>query len=214
MALIAGVPFLQVLLSKIHSEGISEVVLGTGYMAEQVENYFGRGDNLSMRIIYSREAEPLGTGGALKLAESQLSDPVLVLNGDSFAEWSLAPMLQILVSKAAEAVLVLQRVTDTSRYGSVTIADDDRVLGFAEKRAEAGPGLINAGVYLLRNQIVRDLPAGKAISLEKDVFPRLLDRKIYGLVSTGPFVDIGIPDGLSRAQTLLAPLARAASAWC
>ena len=74
------------------------------------------------------------------------------------------------------------------------------------KRASAaGPGLINAGVYLLRKQIVRDLPAGTAISLEREVFPRLLDRGVYGLVCTGLFIDIGIPDDLRRAQSLLAP---------
>jgi len=172
-------------------------------MAEKIESCFGSGNDLGMRIRYSREDEPLGTGGALKLAEPLISDPVLVLNGDSYVEWNLNPMLG-LFRKDADIVVVLQAVADVSRYGSVALDQERRVTQFVEKGAAAGPGLINAGVYLLRKQIVRDLPAGTAMSLEREVFPRLLDRGVYGLISTGLFIDIGIPDDLERAQTLLA----------
>src|SRR5207248_4131212 len=101
-------------------------------------------------------------------------------------------------------IVVLQAVADVTRYGSVALDRDGRITQFLEKSVRGGPGLINAGVYLLRKQIVRDLPAGTAISLEKEVFPRLVDRRVYGLISTGLFIDIGIPDDLERAQTLLA----------
>jgi len=84
----------------------------------------------------------------------------------------------------------------------VRLDNDCRVSQFLEKNIGAGPGLINAGVYLVRKQIVRDLPAKTAISLERDVFPRLLDRGVYGIVCSGPFIDIGIPDDLKRAQTM------------
>jgi NDP-sugar pyrophosphorylase family protein len=99
---------------------------------------------------------------------------------------------------------VLQEVADVTRYGSVALDHDGRITQFVEKGASTGPGLINAGVYLLRKQIVRDLPAGTTISLEREVFPRLLDRRVYGLVCTGLFIDIGIPDDFKRAQMLLA----------
>jgi D-glycero-alpha-D-manno-heptose 1-phosphate guanylyltransferase len=205
MALISGTPFLQLLLKRLTSQGVNDVVLGTGYMAEKIERYFGDGKQFRLRIRDSREHEPLGTGGALKLAEPLISDPVLVLNGDSYVEWSLVPMLQLLSAKHADLVIVLQAVADVTRYGSVTLDQDDRITHFVEKGIAAGPGLINAGVYLLRKQIVRSLPASTAISLEKEVFPRLLDRQVYGLICTGPFIDIGIPDDLRRAQALLAP---------
>src|SRR5947199_7973551 len=172
-------------------------------MAEKIESYFGSGNKLAMRIRYSREPEPLGTGGALKLAEPLISDPVLVLNGDSYVEWSLVPMLELFTSKDGHLVMVVQAVADVARYGSVLLDQERRVTQFVEKGAAAGPGLINAGVYLLRKQIVRDLPADTAMSLEREVFPRL-DRGVYGLISTGLFIDIGIPDDLNRAQTLLA----------
>jgi len=203
MALISGTPFLELLLDSLRSHRIGEVILGTGYMAEKIESYFGSGNKFGLNIRYSREHEPLGTGGALKLAESLISDPVLVLNGDSYVEWSLVPMLELFTVKNADIVVVLQAVADVTRYGSVALDQDGRVTQFVEKRDAAGPGLINAGVYLLRKQIVRDLPAGTAISLEREVFPQL-DRGVYGLISTGLFIDIGIPDDLNRAQTLLA----------
>src|SRR5437773_8729114 len=202
MALIAGTPFLQLLLDRLRSQGVNDVILGTGYMAEKIESYFGSGNKRAMRIRYSREHEPLGTGGALKLAEPIISDPVLVLNGDSYVEWSLVPMLELFKAKDADLVLVLQAVADVTRYGSVALDQGGRVTQYVEKGATAGAGLINAGVYLIRKQIVAELPAGTAISLERDVFPRLLGRRVYGLVSTGLFIDIGIPDDLKRAQTL------------
>jgi NDP-sugar pyrophosphorylase family protein len=211
MALISGTPFLQLLLDRLRSQGVDDVILGTGYMAEKIKRYFGSGNKFAVRVRYSREDEPLGTGGALKLAESLISDPVLVLNGDSYVEWSLNTILELFRAKDADLVLLLQAVADVTRYGSVTLNKDGRVTEFSEKGTRAGPGLINAGVYLLRKQIVRDLPASTAISLEKEVFPRLLDRGVYGLVCTGLFIDIGIPDDFKRAQALLASRISAAS---
>ena len=204
MAPISGTPFLQLLLDKLRSQGVGEVILGTGYMAEKIKNYLGGGSKFGIRLRYSREDEPLGTGGALKLAEPLISDPVLVLNGDSYVEWSLGPMLELFTTKDADMVIVLQAVADVTRYGSVAVDHDGRITQFVEKGASAGPGLINAGVYLVRKQIVCDLPAGTVISLENDVFPSLLGRPVYGLISTGLFIDIGIPDDFKRAQALLA----------
>jgi len=212
MALIGGMPFLQLLIERLRCQGVDDVILGTGYMAEKIESYFGSGNKLAMRIRYSREPEPLGTGGALKLAEPLISDPVLVLNGDSYVEWSLVPMLELFRAKDADLLIVVQAVADVARYGSVALDHDGRVTDFIEKGIRAGPGLINAGVCLLRKQIVRELPAGTAISLEREVFPRLLDRGVYGLVCTGLFIDIGIPDDLKRAQVLLA--SRVGTASC
>jgi D-glycero-alpha-D-manno-heptose 1-phosphate guanylyltransferase len=208
MAPVAGIPFLQLLLENLRSQGIREVILGTGYMADQIEAFFDKGENIGLHIRYSREDKPLGTGGALKLAEPLLSDPVVVLNGDSHVEWSLAATVKLFTGKDAAVVIALQAVPDVSRYGSVTMESDGRVTEFVEKGTRTGAGLINAGVYLLRKEIVRALPVGEAISLEKDVFPQLLSGKVYGLVSSGLFIDIGIPADLQRAQTLLVSKAR------
>jgi len=207
MALVAGVPFLELLLRQLRGKGIRQIVLGTGYRAEQIEEYFRDGSGFDLEIKYSREEEPLGTGGALKLAEGLLSDPALVLNGDSYVEWSLTGMSELLDRKEAQTVMILQKVPELSRYGSVTVDREGRVLAFVEKGSRAGAGWINAGVYLMRRELVSALPAGKSISLERDVFARLLGGEIYGLPSDGLFIDIGIPADLERAQILLAPAA-------
>jgi NDP-sugar pyrophosphorylase family protein len=211
MALISGTPFLKLLLDQLRGQGLDDVILGTGYMADKIEGYFDHGNKFGMRIRYSREDKPLGTGGALKLAEPLISDPVLVLNGDSYVEWRLAPMLELFTAKDAGLVIVVQAVADVARYGSVALDQQGRITHFIEKGAATGPGLINAGVYLLRKQIVADLPADTAISLEKEVFPRLLGRRVFGLISAGLFIDIGIPEDLERAQALLAPRVSAVS---
>lgn len=205
MAPVAGRPFLELILRQLHEQGIREVILGTGYRAEQIEQYFQTGADLGLSIQYSREEEPLGTGGALKLAEKLLSDPVVVVNGDSYVEWNLGEAVALQAQRGAQAVIVLQAVSDVSRYGSVTINDGGRIMEFVEKRTRTGSGLINAGVYLLQKKILAELPAGSAVSLEREVFPRLLGKAMYGVLSRGIFVDIGIPEDLARAQTLLAP---------
>lgn len=203
MALIGDVPFLKLLLQGLKAQGVHEITLGTGYRANQIEEFFGNGENLGLRLHYSRENEPLGTGGAIKLAERLLSDPVVVLNGDSYVEWSLAAMVALFEGKSADIVMVLQAVPDVSRYGSVTIDSKGRVTEFVEKGSRTGAGLINAGIYLLRKEIVTGLRAGSAISLERDVFPAFLSGGFYGVVSQGIFIDIGIPADLERAQTIL-----------
>ena len=211
MAVVAGVPFLELLLRQVRAQGIGEAILGTGYMAEQIEDYFRNGAALGMTVRYSRESEPLGTGGALKLAERLLSDPVLVLNGDSFVEWDLEAARNLFERRGADAVMVLQRVPDIARYGSVAMEPDGRVSDFVEKGTRTGAGLINAGVYLLRKEIVMGLPEKEAVSLERDVFPRLPAEKLYGLVTEGIFIDIGIPADLERAQSVLRPKVQAST---
>ena len=203
MAPVAGVPFLQILVEQIRAQGIREIVLGTGYLAEQVEEHFGDGEKFGVAIRYSRERTPLGTGGAVKLAESKLSDPALILNGDSYVEWQLAPMLALAEKETADLVMALQSVPDISRYGSVRVDGGSRITDFAEKGTDAGAGLINAGVYLLRRQIIADLPSDRPVSLEREVFPQLLAGRVFGVASAGNFIDIGIPADLERSQTLL-----------
>jgi D-glycero-alpha-D-manno-heptose 1-phosphate guanylyltransferase len=203
MAPVKSSPFLRILIEQLKAQGIEKVVLGTGYKGEQIEEYFGGGDTMGIDIRYSREHEPLGTAGALKLAENQLSDPTLILNGDTYVDWNFQAMHNVYAASDADLVLGVHTVPNIARYGSVTVDREGRVTAFVEKGISEGPGLINAGVYLLRKQIVSDLTPAKFISLEKDVFPGLLHRRLYGVHCGGAFVDIGVPADLLRAQTLL-----------
>jgi NDP-sugar pyrophosphorylase family protein len=204
MAPVAGRPFLELLLADLRRQGIRRAVLGTGYLSEQVRDHFGDGSGVGLGIGYSVETEPLGTGGALRLAASELSDPALVLNGDSFVDFELSALTRTLRETDASFVMALQAVPDVGRYGSVTLGEEGRVEAFVEKGGASGPGLINAGVYLVRREAIDAIPEGRKVSLETEVLPGLIGRSLRGVVCSGRFIDIGVPEDYRRAQTLLA----------
>lgn len=204
LALIHGRPFLTYLLDQLAAAGARKVVFCIGYMADMVEKELG--DHYgTIRLTYSREGEPLGTGGALRQALPLFSsDPVLVMNGDSFMDADLAAYLSWFMTKELEASLVLAQVPDTGRFGQVTVDEKDRILGFEEKGAHQGSGWINAGIYLLQKTILRLIPEGKYFSLERELFPQLLPERLYGFRSEGKFIDIGTPESYSQAERFFA----------
>jgi NDP-sugar pyrophosphorylase family protein len=173
------------------------VVLCTGYLGEQVENTIGR-TYRGLDVAYSRDPAPLGTGGALRLALERIDAPeMLVLNGDSYCPANLAAFAAWHRDRRSEASLLLVRVPDTSRYGTVLL-DGDRIGRFQEKGTAAGPGWISAGVYLLNRDLLASLPREVVVSLEHDVFP---GWPLHGFQVDAPFIDIGVPDDYARAQT-------------
>lgn len=205
MAPIRGTPFLEIVLGTLSRMGVREVVLATGYKADQIEAHFGNGDRWGLSISYSREPSPLGTAGAIKLAEGRLAERVLILNGDTFATFELARLEALLDRPRAELAMALKQVEEVARYGSVLLEPDGRVHAFKEKGDGHGPGTINAGVYLLRRDLLAEVPAGRPVSLEREILPKLLERgAIYGCEMAGPFIDIGVPEDYARAQSLLA----------
>lgn len=203
LAAVGKKSFLELLMRQLKHQGVRRVILCTGYLADQVEHEFGDGSALDLEISYSRELEPLGTAGAIKLAQSQLGDvsEFLVMNGDSFLEIELQPFLQFHRDHRALASLAVVGVEDSSRYGTVQIDPDQKVIGFVEKAGSNGPGLINAGIYVFSPQVFESIPPGRS-SLEKDVFPRLLGKGVYAQQQSGIFIDIGTPEDYARAQEL------------
>ncbi len=200
LALVRGRPFLTYLLDQLEGAGAQEVVVCIGYMADVLEETLG--DHYqAIHITYSREDEPLGTGGALRQALPLFSaDPVLVINGDSYTDVDLTGYLCWFFQKQRNASLVLAQVSDTARFGRVTLDEEDRILSFQEKEGYRGPGWINAGIYLLRKNILRSIPPGKPFSLEDGLLPRLLEEHLYGYRSCGKFIDIGTPESYSQAE--------------
>jgi D-glycero-alpha-D-manno-heptose 1-phosphate guanylyltransferase len=200
LAEVGGKPFLTRLLDQLLTAGVTSVVLSTGYMAEMLEAEIGtryRG----LVICYSRERQPLGTGGALRLAlEKTQSDPLLVLNGDSFCDVDLWELCAFHCHKQARATLVLTSVEDTSRFGSVETDANGAVTRFEEKGGASGPGWINAGVYCLAREMIAEIPAGRAISIEQEVFPKLMGAGLFGFRVCGAFIDIGTPHSYAEAE--------------
>lgn len=208
MALVAGRPFLVFLLEWLRGSGIREVVLCAGYKADAVREYFGDGSSYGLSLRYSIEPEPLGTAGALKLAEPYLKrGTFLVLNGDSAVELDLTGLLVEHIRHNATATMALVQSDQRWRYGRVWIDEEDKVIGFAEKEVPgSAPSLgatewTNGGVYAFEWHVPLLIPtAPPAVSFETDLLPRLVGNGLFGFRSNGYFIDIGVPDDYSRAQ--------------
>ncbi len=210
MAPVGDRPFLELLIRQLESQGIRNLVLCTGYLADQIEREFGDGSDLGVAIEYSKEPQPLGTGGALKFAERFLHGvpDFVVMNGDSFVELDLRQLMQFHRTHGGVATMAVVPVENAGRYGTVHVDSNNRVTEFMEKTGADSPGLINAGVYIFSPAILEYIPDGP-VSLEKEVFPRLLDRGVYAAREQGVFIDIGTPaDYAQGAATVRPPAAR------
>jgi D-glycero-alpha-D-manno-heptose 1-phosphate guanylyltransferase len=214
-------PFLAHLLDQLVEAGLERVVLLTGYRGEQVREAFGDRYG-ALSLDYSIETEPLGTAGALRLALPKLfptiarkdaARSVLVLNGDSYCAANLRGFQRFHELSKADGSLVLAQVADTARFGKVETAGDHRLLRFLEKQEAGGPGAINAGIYLLNHTLVEEIPVGRAVSIEREMFPEWLrQRKMLGFACEGAFLDIGTPESYQAAETFFARLAETKTA--
>ncbi len=193
MAPVAGKPFLEYLITWISRAGFRPTVLCVGYRSRQIQEHFGDGEKFGVRLIYSIETEPLGTWGAIRQAK-QWTGPseFLVVNGDSWVDVDLRQLLEFHRTKRALASLALVQVENPARYGSVKLDSDRKILDFTEK-STGGATLINAGVYVFSQEIFSAVPA-KVRSLEKEVFPVLVGKQMYGLPVQGLFIDVGLPE--------------------
>ena len=211
LARVGKQPFLELLVRHLQRQGFRRLIMCTGYMSNRIEEEFGDGHTWGLEITYSREFQPMGTGGALRLAQSSVSDvqTFVVMNGDSFLEIDFSALLEFHRRRDGIATFAVVQVPDAARYGTVKVDSAGRVAGFLEKTGANLPGVINAGVYAFNRQIFDYISDGPA-SLEKDVFPGILDRGVYAFEVDGMFIDIGTPEDYARAQMLCDRLSSAA----
>jgi NDP-sugar pyrophosphorylase family protein len=183
----------------------------TGFQAGQIQQEFGDGRKWNVTIDYSEESRPLGTAGAIKLAERFVSQAsyFVVMNGDSFLELDLRRLIRFHREHGGSASIAVRRVPDAGRYGTVHADEKNRIVRFSEKMEIPKPGVINGGVYVFNRDILRSIPDGPS-SLEKDVFPACLNQGIFALEQDGIFIDIGTPEDYARAQALYLRLSQAA----
>ena len=159
MALIGGRPFLEWQLSLLVSLGFKRVVLCIGYQGDVIREYFLDGSRFGLDILYSEETELLGTGGAIRWAVPCIqSDPVLILNGDSWCEVEIQRLVDWHDVKRANGTLVLTQVSDTRRFGRVEVNDEGTIILMQEKENVSGGGWINAGIYVLSRQFIEAIP--------------------------------------------------------
>lgn len=202
--LVAGVPLLAHQLIRLRDHGIRDVVVATGYRADVLRTLVGNGSRYGVRVRYVHEARPLGTGGALALAVAGLAPDavVTVVNGDQLSGHDLTRQIRCLLEDDAEVVLHARDVADARPFGLLTLGGD-RVTGFQEKPTAAVAGTINAGTYALRAGLIQQMaPPARMLSLEREVFPRLIDRgdRIVALRHDAYWLDVGTPAALLRAN--------------
>ncbi len=202
MAPVAGRPFLEILLNQLQRAGCTRALLSVGHLHHVIKNHFGD-EFRGMRISYSIESAPLGTGGAIRSALQAITEKsALVLNGDTFLDADYAAMLRFHETRAAALTMAVTHCTDIARYGGV-ILTDGRITGFQEK-GRSGPGWINAGAYVIDKDLRWPAHLQEKFSFETDFLaPEIAQLTPASYEVGGFFLDIGIPEDLDRAQTEL-----------
>ena len=199
LASVAGKPFLAYLLEFLNCQKVEKVILSVGYKYELIEQYFGN-KYKSLKLEYSIEDTPLGTGGAIKLAmEKADGEEVFILNGDSFIDVALTDFYTFCKNSTFPFAIVLKEMLNFDRYGTVEF-DGQRILKFNEKMA-VKKGLINSGVYLLKKDFFNSFPFPEKFSFETAFLEKYYsDYNFGGFISEGYFIDIGIPEDFEKAQ--------------
>lgn len=202
LAPVAGRPFVEHLIDWLAAQGAKRIVFLLGHRAEMVIDHLARHRRAGIEFDWSIEPEPLGTGGALAFAAPKFrSDPVLVVNGDTFVDADLGAFC---AAYAPPATILAVEVDDAGRYGRLDIAQG-KVMRFAEKDPSfQGKAPINAGLYLLSRGLIGAIATGRQVSLERDVFERLAPGTIAAPIDGhARFVDIGTPESWQGAASIV-----------
>jgi mannose-1-phosphate guanylyltransferase len=195
-------PLLSYTFEHLARYGVERAIVSCGYLPHQIGSAFG-GTYGSMALEYAVETQPLGTGGAIGFAARDLEGSFFALNGDSLREADLSELMRFHRSTGAKATILLTPVADPSRYGLVRVAADGRVESFLEKPRpeEIDTDLINAGFYVLEPEVLELVPDGRAVSIEREVFPRLAEQgTVYGIALPGYWLDVGTPESYLQAH--------------
>jgi NDP-sugar pyrophosphorylase family protein len=207
LAPIAGRPYLAHLLDWLRRFGARRVVLGLGHRAQAVVDFLERTrtDHRDLDIVTAIEPRPLGTAGAIRFARPQLrSDPVLIMNGDSFADADLCAFVDRHHRAKAKATLLCVEVDDAGRYGRIAVDDAGRIRGFVEKDPNFhGSSAVSAGVYLFSAALLDEIAAGQAASLEREVFGVAPAGSFDAFAGRFAFIDIGTPESLKAAERVI-----------
>ena len=203
MAMIGGEPFLQILVDQAAKHGFKRFIFCVGHRAEAVEAHFRDGHGLT--FVFSREPQPLGTGGALKLCEPLRRGPLsLVMNGDSFCDMNLAGLLEFAERRGGAGAIGAAPAGGRVDGGFIDSSADGRITAFREREPGAS-SRINAGLYILGPAAFSAMPSGKPCSLEREIFPALLDAGLFVYPIETMVHDIGTPERLESFRRLMNP---------
>lgn len=203
MVPLANMPFVSYVLEHLKKNGIEEIVFSMGYLPDGIKSYFGDGSAFGVKVTYVVEDRPLGTAGAVKNVAEHISDhDFMVLNGDILTDLDLRALIDFHQKKEAMGTIALTPVQDPTAYGLVRTGPAGEVLGFLEKPSwdQIDTNLINAGIYVLKNEVLDMIPAGIEYSFERGVFPRLVGKGLFGFGSECYWMDIGTPEKYLQAH--------------
>lgn len=204
MAEFRGRPFLEYQIRFLREQGIREVVLCIGYLADEILKHFGDGAGRDVNIRYSREPEALGTGGAVKLAEPLLEDVFFLLNGDTLLSCDLTALSKHHLRHHADITIAVSMVQDAMSFGVVGIGAGNIVSHFQEKGTASGSAYVNAGLYVLCKQLIHSIPSNRPVSLEEELLPEwVATRRVIAFVHNSGFIDIGTPEGCKHFDLLV-----------
>jgi D-glycero-alpha-D-manno-heptose 1-phosphate guanylyltransferase len=201
MAPVAGKPFLHYVIAHCQQQGIEKFIFSLGYMHEHIESYL-KEELPTNNYQLSIEEEPLGTGGAIRLACTKSKEQnLLALNGDTLFKINFGDLAHLHESKNAHCTLSLKPMRDFDRYGVVELNEDESIQRFQEKKYYES-GMINGGIYALKVSPFLENNFPEKFSFEKDYLEKYYQsRPMYGLAQDAYFIDIGIPSDFERAQT-------------
>jgi mannose-1-phosphate guanylyltransferase len=197
-------PFLAYMIEWLAEHGVTEAVLACGFLPDVLREALGDGEHAGVRLTYVTEPERRGTAGAIRFAADALGDRLeerfLALNGDVLTDLDLSALIAAHHEREARATIALYPVEDAAAYGLVSVDGAGGVTEFVEKTGEAVPGEINAGAYFLERSVLDLIPPGREVSIEREVFPRLIGEGLGALRLDGYWMDIGTPERYLQAS--------------
>jgi NDP-sugar pyrophosphorylase family protein len=204
MVPVRGKPFLEHQILLLKSQGIEEILLLVGYRADQIKEFFGDGSKYSVRISYSHEETPRGTGGALKLAQPKLRSDFLLLNGDTFLPMKYQDAIDCFLGFRSSGLVVVYKNDGFLSKDNLAVSSEMQVIDSDPKCPHLTH--INAGVMILSNKVLDIIPEVQTYSLENELFPKLIVRKSLWAYETHiRYYDMGTHDGLKRLEDFLDP---------
>jgi mannose-1-phosphate guanylyltransferase len=196
---IANVPFVDRLIKRLESHGITEIIFAMNYLAEEMKSYLENQRNrYKARIICSIEPKPVGSAGAVKFNERYLDETFLLLNGDILTDLDYTDLVRFHREKKALVTVNIAEIPDPTRFGVVDMDSEGRVICWQEKPSveEARSNWANVGAWAMEPEILSEIPVGQFVSLEREVFQDLVKARapFYGYKSYGYWADIGTPE--------------------
>jgi len=212
---IANLPFLDRQLAWLTGHGVDDIVLSLGYLPDAFREHLAADSAASVlpdearfdsaRIRFRQEPEPLGTAGGIRFGAEGIDERLIVCNGDVLTDLDLRALVAFHEASGAEATIALTRVEDPSAFGVVPTRDDGEVVAFVEKPppGRAPTNWVNAGTYVLEPSVLERIPPRLTVSIERETFPRMLDRpgRLFAFRSDAYWIDIGTPEKYLQAHT-------------